>query len=124
MTAEVCDALREAGAPEPATPGDLYRAVTMGLAVCYRDSIREMETHTGHSFTSINIVGGGSQNRTLNQMTASLTGLPVLAGPTEGTALGNLAAQMIAAGEVAELAAFRALLPCSFPIETYMPTKG
>ncbi len=124
MTAEVCDALREAGAPEPATPGDLYRAVTMGLAVCYRDSIREMEMHTGHSFTSINIVGGGSQNRTLNQMTASLTGLPVLAGPTEGTALGNLAAQMIAAGEVADLAAFRALLPCSFPIETYMPTKG
>ena len=51
----------------------------------------------------------------------SAAGLPVYAGPTEGTALGNLAAQMIALGEFSDLAAFRAALPDSFPIETYLP---
>ena len=72
----------------------------------------------------MNIVGGGSQNVVLNQLTADLTGLPVYAGPTEGTALGNLAAQMIAAGEFASLADFRAALPGSFDIVTYTASRG
>ena len=78
----------------------------------------------GHDFTAVNIVGGGSQNVTLNKLTAQLTGLPVLAGPTEGTALGNLAAQMIAAGELPSLEAFRKLLPDSFPIQVYEPNPS
>ncbi len=121
MEKEVRAALQEQGAPAPETLGDLYRAVTLGLAVCYRDSIAEMATLTGRKFTAVNIVGGGSQNRTLNQLTADMTGLPVLAGPTEGTALGNLAAQMIASGELESLEAFRKLLPASFPIDVYEP---
>lgn len=123
MLAEVKAALQEAGAPEPASLGDILRAVTMGLAVCYRDSIREMSAITGKAFTSVNIVGGGSQNVVLNQMTADVTGLPVYAGPTEGTALGNIAAQMIADGVFSDLAAFRAALPGSFEIKEYRPKK-
>jgi rhamnulokinase len=123
MEKEVRAALKEQGAPEPATLGDLYRAVTLGLAACYRDSIAEMARLTGRKFTAVNIVGGGSQNRTLDQLTADMTGLPVLAGPTEGTALGNLAAQMIASGELDSLEAFRKLLPDSFPIDVYEPRK-
>ena len=119
MTDEVCAALREQGAPEPAGFGDICRAVTVGLAVCYRDAIAEMAKVTGTEFTSINIVGGGSRNITLNRLTAEHTGLPVYAGPTEGTALGNLASQMIADGVFADLAAFRAALPDSFEIEQY-----
>lgn len=121
MLEEVKAALREAGAPEPAGLADVLRAVTMGLAVCYRDAIAEMSRITGKAFTSINIVGGGSQNVVLNQWTADVCGLPVYAGPTEGTALGNLAAQMIALGEFADLAAFRAALPASCAITTYLP---
>jgi len=64
-------------------------------------------------------VGGGSQNITLNRLTAELTGMPVYAGPTEGTALGNLAAQMIAGGDFADLAAFRAAISKSFDITEY-----
>lgn len=120
MMAEVKAALRERGAPEPDGLADILRAVTMGLAVCYRDAIREMEEITGQRLTSLNIVGGGSQNVVLNQMTADVTGLPVYAGPTEGTALGNLAAQMIAGGEFADLAAFRQALPASFEIRTFL----
>ena len=124
MLEEVKAALRDQGAPEPRDLSDILRAVTMGLAVCYRDSIQEMEKITGKTFTSVNIVGGGSQNEVLNQMTADVTGLPVYAGPTEGTALGNLAAQMIAAGEFASLADFRAALPGSFDIVTYYASRG
>ena len=121
MLEEVKAALREAGAPAPADLADILRAVTMGLAVCYDKSIREMSAITGKTFTSINIVGGGSANVVLNQMTADVTGLPVYAGPTEGTALGNLAAQMIVDGAFADLAAFRAALPGSFEIREYFP---
>jgi sugar (pentulose or hexulose) kinase len=118
---EVKAALRDTGAPEPESLSDILRAVTMGLAVCYDKSIKEMAEITGKQFTSINIVGGGSANVVLNQMTADVTGLPVYAGPTEGTALGNLAAQMIVDGAFADLAAFRAALPGSFEIKEYLP---
>lgn len=121
MLDEVKSALADAGAPEPQNLGDILRAVTMGLAVCYAKSIREMSAITGKAFTSVNIVGGGSANVILNQMTADMTGLPVYAGPTEGTALGNLAAQMIADGAFADLSAFRAALPRSFDIREYRP---
>ncbi|MBQ7849881.1 MAG: rhamnulokinase, partial [Clostridia bacterium] len=121
MLEEVKAALREAGAPAPEGLSDVLRAVTMGLAVCYDKSIKEMSAITGKPFTSINIVGGGSANVVLNQMTADVTGLPVYAGPTEGTALGNLAAQMIVDGAFADLAAFRAALPGSFEIREYRP---
>ncbi|MBE5795967.1 MAG: rhamnulokinase [Clostridiales bacterium] len=123
MLEEVKAALKDAGAPEPTDLSDILRAVTMGLAVCYDKSIREMSAITGKAFTSINIVGGGSANVVLNQMTADVTGLPVYAGPTEGTALGNIAAQMIADGTFADLAAFRAALPSSFDIREYLPKQ-
>ena len=123
MLEEVKAALRDAGALEPTCLADILRAVTMGLAVCYDKSIKEMSAITGKTFTSINIVGGGSANVVLNQMTADVTGLPVYAGPTEGTALGNLAAQMIADGAFENLAAFRKALPESFEIKEYLPKK-
>jgi len=121
MMDEVKAALREQGAPAPENLADVLRAVTLGLAMCYRDSIREMETLTNQRYTSINIVGGGSQNLTLNRMTAEATGLPVFAGPTEGTALGNLAAQMIADGAFEDIAAVRQALKRSFDIQCFEP---
>ena len=119
MLDEVKAALAEQGAPEPETLGDIIRAVTVGLAVCYKKAIAEMEDLTGRKFTSLNIVGGGSQNVTLNRLTALHTGLPVLAGPAEGTALGNLAAQMIACGTFASLEDFRRALRESCDLTEY-----
>ena len=87
------------------------------------EMLRDMSRITGKVFTSVNIVGGGSENVVLNQMTADVTGLPVYAGPTEGTALGNLAAQMILDGAFVDLAAFRVALPGSFEIKEYLPKK-
>ncbi len=119
MKGEVLRALHDQGSPEPKEDKDIFRAVTLGLAMCYRNSIREIETLSGKSFTSINIVGGGSQNITLNRLTSKVTGLPVYAGPTEGTALGNLIAQMITDGQLPDLQTARHLITESFPIIKY-----
>lgn len=119
MLDEVRAALAGRGAPEPKTLGDVLRAVNVSLAVCYRDAIAQMAALTGKAFTSLNIVGGGSQNAALNRLTAKWTGLPVFAGPAEGTAMGNLVVQMIAAGELADVRQGRDMIARSFEILRY-----
>ena len=80
-----------------------------------------MQGLTGRACTSLNIVGGGSQDGHLNQMTANATGLPVYAGPTEGTALGNLIVQFLASGEYPDLQAARDAIKQSFTIKEVFP---
>ena len=116
MIAAVKDACREAGYPEPSTPGELVRCIYRSLAEAYRKTVESLARLTGREFTSLNIVGGGSKDPALNQMTADALRLPVYAGPTEGTALGNLVVQFLAAGEYPDLAAARAAIRTSFPI--------
>ncbi len=94
----------------PATVGELMRCVYWSLAKCYADAISKLSGITGKTYTSINIVGGGSKDKYLNALTAEATGLEVFAGPTEGTAIGNLIVQMIAGGEFASLAEARAAI--------------
>ena len=109
MIAEVAKAAAATGKP-PATVGELMQCVYKSLAECYADAIRNLSEITGKTYTSVNIVGGGSQDKYLNALTADATGLEVFAGPTEGTAIGNLIVQMIAAGEFADLATARAAI--------------
>jgi rhamnulokinase len=105
----------------PATTGEVACVVFDSLAADYARTVRQMESLTGTSFTSVNIVGGGSANAYLNQATANACGLPVYAGPTEGTALGNLIVQLIHAGELADLASARATIARSFDIKEVLP---
>ena len=112
---------RETGQPVPATLGELAACVYHSLAQSYAQSIQELSTLTGKSYTAVNIVGGGSQDGYLNQLTANATGLPVYAGPTEATALGNLMVQMLAAGEFPDLAAARKAVRHSFSIQEVLP---
>jgi rhamnulokinase len=83
------------------------QCVYKSLAACYADAIQNLSEITGKTYTSVNIVGGGSKDLYLNALTAEATGLEVFAGPTEGTAIGNLIVQMIAGGEFADLAEAR-----------------
>ena len=106
MIAEVMSAAAEEGKP-PATVGELMQCVYKSLAECYADAIRNLSEITGRVYTSVNIVGGGSQDLYLNALTAEATGLEVFAGPTEGTAIGNLIVQMVVAGEFKDLAEAR-----------------
>ncbi len=122
MLTEVQNAVTEQGGGELSMEQLLY-VVNHSLAQGYASSIKNLEELTGKHFDTVNIVGGGSQNRTLDQMTADATGLRVVAGPVEGTALGNLIAQWIAGGELKNLEHARQTERESFDLVTYTP-KG
>ncbi len=107
MIGEVIKAASEAGTA-PSTVGELMQCVYLSLAECYANAIKNLSDITGKVYTSINIVGGGCQDKYLNTLTAEATGLEVFVGPIEGTAIGNLIVQMIAGGEFADLAEARA----------------
>ena len=109
MIGEVMKAASETGKP-PSAVGELMQCVYLSLAECYANAIKNLAEITGKVYTSINIVGGGCQDKYLNALTAEATGLEVFAGPIEGTAIGNLIVQMIAGGEFAGLAAARAAI--------------
>jgi len=119
------DAIREecrrTGQAVPQTVGEIMQCVYTSLSVCYRDAIASLEKLTGKKYTSINIVGGGCQDDYLNSRTAAAVGLPVYAGPVEGTAIGNLMVQMIEAGELENLQAARNVIRRSFTIKEVKP---
>lgn len=121
MSAAVRAYCERVGQPVPQSPGELLSCVYHSLAQCYAQSVRQLEALTGRSFQAVHIVGGGSQDAYLNQLTASATGLPVYAGPTEGTALGNLLVQMIAQGEFAGLQEARDAIRASFAVKEVLP---
>jgi rhamnulokinase len=95
------------GQPAPADDPGLIRCVLDSLALGYRRTLDDLTAVTGRPVTAVHIVGGGSRNRLLNQAVADVTGLPVTAGPVEATALGNTLVQLIALGDVEDLAQAR-----------------
>jgi len=101
---------------KPATVGELVQCVYRSLAKCYAATIARLSETTGRKYTSLNIVGGGSKDGYLNELTRAETGLEVFAGPSEGTAIGNLIVQFIASGEFSDLAAARAAVARSFDV--------
>ena len=107
MTAAVCAACAESGQKVPATLGELVQCVYSSLAASYAREAELLASLTGKKYTTLNIVGGGSKDTYLNELTAKATGLEVVAGPTEGTAIGNLIVQMIASGEFSDIAEAR-----------------
>lgn len=119
MTREVQAACRETGQPVPEGIGEVARVIYHSLAKCYAGTVRELSALTGKRFERIHIMGGGSNADYLNRLTAAETGLPVYAGPGEATAVGNLAAQMIAAGELKDFREARACVSRSFEIQVY-----
>lgn len=121
MIEEICAACDEAGQPVPETLGELMLCVYESLARCYRDAIEGLTALAGHDYASINIVGGGCRDDHLNRRTAQVCGLPVYAGPVEGTALGNLAVQMLADGVFPHLKAVRAAIAESFEVTKVEP---
>lgn len=116
MIQQIRDECARTAQPVPETVAELMQCVYSSLAVCYRDAIAGLESMTGKKYTSINIVGGGCQDTYLNLRTAQATGLPVFAGPVEGTAIGNLFVQLIRAEELADLQAARDAERVSFDI--------
>jgi rhamnulokinase len=109
------------GQPRPDTAGALVRTAFDSLALTYRAVAGELAALRGRPASRLHIVGGGSQNRLLNQLAADACGVPVRAGPVESAALGNACVQLIGLGELASLDAARALIRRSYEIEDYAP---
>jgi rhamnulokinase len=107
----------------PQEPGAYVRAVLESLAFKYRFVLRNLEHVSGKHIEQIRIIGGGSKNRLLNQLTADATGKRVWAGPAEATALGNVAVQILATGGAASLQEVRAVVDRSFPTEMFDPLE-
>lgn len=121
MTQAVTEACYRSGQPVPQNLGQVLRCVYHSLARCYADAITELREITGKPYDCLHIVGGGSKDGYLNQLTASAAGLPVYAGPAEGTVIGNLAAQMIADGKLRDARHARETIHNSFAIREYIP---
>ena len=110
---------RDTGQQIPEAVGEITQCIYKSLSSCYADAIHGLEEITGRNFTGIYIVGGGSKDGYLNALTAEKTGLPVYAGPTEGTVIGNLMVQMLRGGEFSSLREARKSVRNSFHIIQY-----
>jgi rhamnulokinase len=109
--------------PSPRAPGAYVRTVLESLAFKYRIVLRNLELVSGRRMEQIRVIGGGSKNRLLNQLTADATGRRVLAGPAEATALGNVAMQILATGGASSLREVRSMVDRSFPTEVFEPLE-
>ncbi len=109
------------GQAVPADRGAVVRCVLESLALAHRRALREAAELANREITTVHLVGGGSRNPLLCRFTADATGLPVVAGPAEATALGNVLVQARAAGLVGDLPAMRALVAATQPLRRYLP---
>jgi len=108
--------------PVPETPGQMMRAVYESLALKYRLTLDNLCAVSGRRAPNLHIIGGGSQNALLSQMTADSTGRTVICGPVEATALGNAIVQLIGLGDLKDMSEARAMLAQTIETQTYYPT--
>ncbi len=124
MPDRIAEACRSAGQPVPRNRPETVRCILDSLADAYRDALQEAATLSGRRITRIHIVGGGALNTLLCQLTADATGLPVIAGPVEAAAIGNLLLQARAANVLTgPLPDLRRLVARTQPLQRFEPTS-
>ncbi|HTL41947.1 MAG TPA: rhamnulokinase family protein [Pseudolysinimonas sp.] len=124
MPARIAQCCTEAGQPVPQSPAEFVRAINESLAEAFARAVRQAAELSGKTVKVIHIVGGGSQNALLCQLTADRSGLPVIAGPVEATALGNVLVQARAAGLLSGgLGSLRAVIGRSVSLQRYEPRR-
>ena len=110
---------KRSGQPEPQSVREVVRCCLDSLALRYRWVLRALEERGGRTIEVVRIVGGGSQNRLLCQLTADATGRRVVAGPVEATALGNIMVQAVATGHLQDISAGRKAVEASAHLATF-----
>lgn len=121
MVEAICDYCRETGQHVPQDYREVARCIFESLALRYKQVLDMLCTLAPMPIERLHVIGGGSRNEYLMQMTADATGLPVVAGPSEGTALGNILLQARASGMVGDLFDLRRIVARSVETRTYMP---
>ncbi|CAN5418016.1 rhamnulokinase family protein [soil metagenome] len=121
MPAKIAAYCRETNQPIPQSPGQVVRTILESLALTYAHTLDTLSRVTGQKYQTLHIVGGGSRNDLLNELTASATGISVVAGPVEATAVGNLLIQALALGHLASAAELRQVVARSFPTKLVPP---
>ena len=124
MPEAVAARCRATGQAPPGTRAALVRSLLESLALKYRYVLDQLRLVAGRPIDRIHVIGGGSRNALLCRFTAEATGLPVVAGPAEATAVGNILVQAMALGRVASPAEMRAIVRASFELRTYEPGRA
>ncbi|MEV7789752.1 rhamnulokinase family protein [Streptomyces sp. NPDC088106] len=124
MPERIADACRESGQPVPVSPAEVTRCILDSLALAHRKAVEDASRLAGQPVDVVHVVGGGTRNALLCQLTADACGLPVVAGPTEAAALGNVLVQARAHARVGDLAGMRRLLARTQPLTRYAPRGG
>lgn len=105
----------------PESIGEISKTIFESLAFCYRQTIENLEDTIEKKIKVLHIIGGGTKNVLLNQFTANILRIPVIAGPVEATAIGNILVQCFALGKVKNINQIRTIVRKSFPINEYLP---
>ena len=119
MQRKIQDFCARTNQPVPETVGEVARCIYDSLALKYRYALETLETFSGTRIDQLNIVGGGTKNKLMNQLAADATGRTVVAGPVESACVGNLLMQAVALGELGGVEDARAVVRASFVTETY-----
>ncbi len=109
------------GQKSPDTVGQTMRCIYESLALKYRAAVGQLEKCTGKKFGTLYVIGGGTKDKFLSELTASACNMTVSAGPTEATALGNIAVQLICHGEIADLSHARRIISKSEEVSRFYP---
>jgi len=123
MESAIVEFCRRTGQEPPADRGTMLRSVYESLALTYRVVSEQISQVSGSPIAVIHIVGGGSRNAFLNQLTANACGMKVVAGPEEATAVGNAMVQAMALGVIRKLAEAKAMIQSAFPIHEFTPRE-
>jgi rhamnulokinase len=123
MPQKVADYCAETGQKVPVTPGAIIRCVYESLALLYYKTLQQMQEISGRKISRLHIVGGGSKSDLLNQLAANAIQIPILAGPVEATAIGNILVQALALGHLKSSVELRQVVRNSFPCKIYQPQQ-
>ncbi len=124
MENAIADYCQQSGQQVPASKAEYVHCLFRSLAAKYKEAIEGVTSLLPSKLQRLHIIGGGSQNDLLNQFTANALGIPVLAGPVEATAMGNILVQAMAAGEIADLAELRQVVRKSVLLKTFEPIQN
>lgn len=121
MEAAILDYCRQQNSRLPQSKAELVKCVLQSLAAKYRQAVDRLNGFLSVPISRLNIIGGGSQNRLLNQLTADALGIPVQTGPVEATAIGNILTQAMAKGELSGMDELRRIVADSFEVQMFYP---